>query len=163
MLIGILSDTHDRLAPTVAALKVLRAAGARHLIHCGDVGSEQILDELAGDVPATFVWGNNDFDRASLARYAAAVGVTCGDALADLTLSGKRLAVTHGDHPATVRRILDGQEHDYLLVGHTHVRADARVGRTRVINPGALHRATPKSVAVLDLESDLLRFLTVDA
>jgi hypothetical protein len=32
-----------------------------------------------------------------------------------------------------------------------------------VINPGALHRAVPKSVAVLDLESDLLRFLTVDA
>ena len=37
-----------------------------------------------------------------------------------------------------VRRVLDEQEHDYLLVGHTHVKEDRRVGRVRMINPGAL-------------------------
>ncbi|HLL90163.1 MAG TPA: YfcE family phosphodiesterase [Tepidisphaeraceae bacterium] len=163
MLIGILSDTHDRLAPTVAAVRTLRAAGAEYLLHCGDVGSEQIIDQLAGDVPAVFVWGNNDFDRAGLARYATALGVTCGNVLAELTLGGKQIAVTHGDYPATVRKILEGQQHDYLLVGHTHVKADDRVGRTRVINPGALHRAAQKTVAVLDTAADQLRFLVVAA
>ena len=39
------------------------------------------------------------------------------------------------------------------LEGLLHQVRDDRVGRTRVINPGALHRARPKTFAVLDLAS----------
>jgi predicted phosphodiesterase len=50
---------------------------------------------------------------------------------------------------------------DYLLMGHTHRRHDARVGLTRVINPGALggtqHEA--RSVCVLDLANDQLEII----
>jgi predicted phosphodiesterase len=74
-------------------------------------------------------------------------------------LGGKRIAVTHGDHRAVVREMLDGQAHDYLLLGHTHVARDERVGRVRVINPGALHRAAVKSVALLDTSADALVFV----
>jgi predicted phosphodiesterase len=48
------------------------------------------------------------------------------------------------------------QEHDYLLQGHTHVRLDECVGRTRIINPGALHRAAVKTVVTLDTRADRL-------
>ncbi|RLS46748.1 MAG: metallophosphoesterase, partial [Planctomycetota bacterium] len=50
---------------------------------------------------------------------------------------------------------------DYLLHGHTHVCRDERHGATRIINPGALHRASEFTVALLDTDSDELQFLVV--
>jgi hypothetical protein len=42
------------------------------------------------------------------------------------------------------------------------VRRDERVGKTRLINPGALHRTPQRSVAVLDTATDGLHFLKVE-
>jgi putative phosphoesterase len=162
VILGILSDTHDRADAMAAAVGVLRARGAEFFIHCGDVGGQRVLDHLAG-LPAAFVWGNNDWDRASLARYAEAIGVACHGSFADLELAGKHIAVAHGDDGRVVRRVLAEQRHDYLFVGHTHVRADERHDRVRVINPGALYRAREKTVAVLDTETDALEFVPVVA
>ena len=162
MLLGLLSDTHDRVDAMAAGVALLRDHGAEFFIHCGDVGAERVLDYLAG-LPSAFVFGNTDWDRAALARYAASIGVACHGTLADLALAGKRIAVTHGDDFKLKQRLLADQQHDYLLQGHTHVRADQRVGRTRVINPGALHRAKEKTVAVLDTATDTLQFLVVSA
>jgi len=160
MRIGILSDTHDRVPAAQAALDRLRAENVEFYIHCGDVGSERILDLLAG-LPAAFVWGNNDWDRPALERYAARLEIRCMGNFGDLELGGKKFAVIHGDDFKLRKRILDEQTHDYLLQGHTHIRSDQRVGRTRCINPGALHRAKEKTVAVLDTDTDRLTFLTV--
>ncbi|HEY8668405.1 MAG TPA: YfcE family phosphodiesterase [Tepidisphaeraceae bacterium] len=160
MLIGLLSDTHDRLPAMIAAVNLLRQRGAEFFIHCGDVGSEQILDQLAG-LPAAFVFGNNDWDLRSLERYAQSIGVQCLLHFGDLELGGKRIAVVHGDDAKLLARILTDQEHDYLLKGHSHQREDRRVGRTRIINPGALHRALQKSVALLNTETDELTFMPV--
>jgi putative phosphoesterase len=162
VLVGILSDTHDRVDAMAAAMKLLRDAGAEFFVHCGDVGSERVIDHLAG-IPSAFVFGNTDWDRAALARYAQSVGVACYGALADLELGGKRVAVTHGDDFKLKQRLLAEQNYDYLLQGHTHVRADQRVGRTRLINPGALHRAREKTVALLDTTSDRLEFFVIAA
>lgn len=160
MIVGILSDTHDRVDAMAAGMELLRRGGAEFFVHCGDVGSECVLDHLAG-VPGAFVFGNTDWDRAALARYARQIGVACHASLAELELGGKRFAVTHGDDFKLRQRILSEQRHDYLLMGHTHVRADQRVGTVRVINPGALHRAKEKTVALLDTATDRVTFLVV--
>jgi putative phosphoesterase len=160
VILGILSDTHGRLESTIAGIDALRQAGAEFYIHCGDVGSEAILDQLAG-LRAAIIWGNNDWDTRSLGSYAQALGITVMPALGEIELAGKRIAVTHGDNAGLIRKVLDDQRHDYLLLGHTHVRADKKMGRVRVINPGALHRAAQKSVALLDLERDDLKFLMI--
>jgi len=160
MLIGILSDTHDRTEAMAAAVQLLQSRGAEYFIHCGDVGSTAVLDYLAGQ-KAAFVWGNCDWDRLGLQRYAKSIEVDCFGAFGELELDGKRFALIHGDDPALKRRLLSEQKHDYLLQGHTHVRQDLRVGRMRIINPGALHRASPKTVALLDSASDLLEFLEI--
>jgi hypothetical protein len=160
VIIGILSDTHDRLESTIAGLNSLRAAGAEFFIHCGDVGGERILDQLAG-LKAALVWGNNDWDRRELTRYAENLGIDVANSLAELELGGKKFAVTHGDDGGIVRRIIDEQAHDYLLLGHSHVRADQRMGKIRIINPGALHRAAQKSVARLDTVTDDLQFMGI--
>src|SRR2546423_7691183 len=133
MIVGILSDTHDRLPAMQGAIAVLKLARAEFFVHCGDVGGQRIIDEFAG-LKAAFVWGNNDFDRPILAKYARSLGVQCLDSFGRLELGGKLFAVTHGDDPRLVKRILAEQRDDYLLVGHSHMRSDRRDGRVRVIN-----------------------------
>lgn len=143
-----------------AAVALLREQGAEFFIHCGDVGGQPVLDHLAG-LPAAFIWGNNDWDRPPLERYAKSLGIGCHASQADLRLDGKRFAVIHGDDLRLKQGLLDSQEYDYLLQGHTHVKFLGRVGKTLVINPGALHRAREKTVALLDTHTDEVQFLTV--
>jgi putative phosphoesterase len=144
-----------------AAVALLLSRGAEYFIHCGDVGSEAVLDTLAGH-RATFVFGNTDWDRAGLARYAGDIGVICGDVCAKLSFDGKRIIVTHGDDQQIVNRVLREQLVDYLFLGHTHRMLDHRQGKVRVINPGALQRVAEKTVALLDTKTDALAFLRVE-
>ena len=116
---------------------------------------------MAG-LPSAFVWGNNDWDRDDLERYAKKLGIACHGAMADLQLGGKRFAVIHGDDFSLKQRILAEQKHDYLLQGHTHIRSDQKVGKIRCINPGAMYRAAVKTVAILDTATDGLTFFTVE-
>jgi putative phosphoesterase len=161
MNLGILSDTHDRLDAMKAGMKLLKEHGAEFFIHCGDIGSEQIIDCLAGE-KSIFVLGNTDFDRADLARYAAEIGVDCRNDWGEIKLSGKKIVVTHGDDSKLLRNALALQDLDYLLHGHTHIATDERHGKLRIINPGALHRASVKSVAILNLETDSLEFFPLN-
>jgi predicted phosphodiesterase len=59
-----------------------------------------------------------------------------------------------------LRRALASRPH-YLLSGHSHIASDRRDGLVRRINPGALYEAAQLTVALLDLQHDELRFLTV--
>lgn len=160
MILGILSDTHGRADMAAAAVARLRSRGAEYFIHCGDVGSEAVLDTLAG-CRATFVFGNTDWDRPGLSRYAKDIGVVCGEMLAKLSFDGKLAVVTHGDDGRLVNRVLSEQIVDYLFLGHTHKMMDHRQGKVRVVNPGALQRAAEKTVALLDTRTDALEFLSV--
>ncbi len=54
--IGLISDTHGLLRTEAAAF--LR--GCSRIIHGGDIGGREILDELLGIAPLTVVRGNND-------------------------------------------------------------------------------------------------------
>ncbi len=159
MRIGILSDTHDKVKRTLRAVEMLRAEGAEVLIHCGDLTGPEIVCACAG-LPAYFVFGNND-EPARLRRAIAGIeDMTCLGWGGTITLDGKRIAVTHG-HLMKEMRELEEARPDYLLFGHTHGTDDRREGPTRWINPGAIHRADEHTVAVLDLESDRLRFVTI--
>jgi uncharacterized protein len=160
MRIGILSDTHNKLARTVAAVELLRTEGAEALIHCGDLTGSDVV-KVCGVLPAYFVFGNNDADNvAALLRAIEVVSGVCLQWGGEVALAGRRVAVAHGHMHTDVRRLLAAQP-DYLLSGHSHIASDSRIGPTRRINPGALHRATEFTVALLDLETDALRFFGV--
>ena len=156
MRIGIISDTHDHRKRTAAAVSLLIAEGAEALIHCGDLTGPEIVHEC-GRLPGYYVFGNNDFDEKGLRQAMADVGGVCLDRGGELTLHGRRIAVTHGDSARTVRRLAEGAP-DYLLFGHSHRACDEHHGPTRWINPGALHRAATWTVAVLDLSTGALQF-----
>ena len=49
------------------------------------------------------------------------------------------------------RQTIDSGEYRLICYGHTHVAAVDRHDDTLVVNPGAIYRATPHSVAVVEL------------
>jgi len=57
--IGVISDTHGLLRPEVA--EALR--GVAHILHAGDVGAPEVLEELRTIAPVTAVRGNVDGDE----------------------------------------------------------------------------------------------------
>lgn len=56
--IGLISDTHGLLRPEALAW----LEGSDFIVHGGDIGSQDILDQLAQIAPVTAVRGNNDRD-----------------------------------------------------------------------------------------------------
>ena len=157
MRVGILSDTHDKLERTQRAVELLHSSGAEVLIHCGDFTTPEIVTACAV-LPLYFVFGNNDVGSTAELQQAAtshrAICLGWGDVI---ELDGKRLGVVHGHRLKDYTRVLNANL-DYLLLGHSHEMQDSREGSLRSINPGALHRASIFSVALLDLATDALEF-----
>jgi putative phosphoesterase len=152
MLIGILSDSHGRVGAVRRALGLLRERGVGTVLHCGDIDDAATVALFRG-WDAHFVYGNCDRDRDRDALRAAirAAGVTLHEGYGSLELEGVRIAFVHGDDRRLLRDLERSGHYDYLFYGHTHRAAEHRAGPTRVLNPGALHRARPKTFAVLDL------------
>ena len=159
MLIGILSDSHGDANTTARAVAALVAHGSEMLLHLGDIGCDEVIDELTGH-KTRIVFGNCDWEIDALTRYAELVGVAVDHPLGMIEVERKRIAFTHGDDAALMQRAVD-EGMDYLFHGHTHEVTDVRVGTTRVINPGALHRAARYTCALLDPVRDDVRWLEV--
>lgn len=147
MRLGILSDTHDQVERTRAAVGLLVQAGAEVLIHCGDITIPEVVYQLA-PLPSYFVFGNCDDDLDALRTAISTIGGTCLERGGLIELGGLRVAVTHGHSGRELDR-LEAEVPDYLFTGHTHHAQDVRRGPTRFINPGALHRASTWTVAML--------------
>jgi putative phosphoesterase len=160
MRLGIVSDTHDQIARTRLAVALLLEAGAEALAHCGDVTGPDVVALFAAR-PSYFTFGNHDSDKVpALGQAIEAAGGVCLGWGGEAALAGKRVALAHGHMHVDVRRLMAARP-DYLLSGHSHVAADRREGPTRRINPGALAEAEAFSVALLDLATDELRFISV--
>ena len=161
MLIGIISDTHSRHATVETVVKLLRQRGVYCVLHCGDIEDADTV-WLFEDLTTHFVFGNCDTERASLRQAMDGIGGTLQEPFGNLELEGRKIAWIHGDDKRLLQEIENSGHFDFLLYGHTHHAEQHRTGRTLVVNPGALHRARPKTFVVLDLESGALESVMVD-
>lgn len=159
MLIGIISDTHDRLDRTAQAVKLMDEARVETIIHCGDICGSDILALFAGK-PTYCVMGNNDDDAQLCSASMDMEHLHYLHQGAIIELGGKRIGVTHG-HLHRVIADLIRQKPEYLLSGHTHCASNEMNQGIYCINPGALHRASDYSIATLNLVTNELRFLPV--
>lgn len=147
--IGLLSDTHGDVARTRLGLDRLLERGVVLIVHCGDLGSEEVVDQLAG-LPVHLVLGN--VDPRSLERYAELLGIVAADRSLRLDIAGRRIGITHGHLEDEVRRLVADRP-DYLIHGHTHRMRDETVDGIRFLNPGAVTPSPIPSVATLDPSS----------
>lgn len=160
MRVGVISDTHDDLRNLERALATLRDEGVTTLLHCGDVCEPGTLAAMAG----FDVWlAQGNMDRAI--SLTPAVEATFGRGrlawLHNLSLDGYRVALIHGDNGEVLGNLISSGEYAWVLHGHTHQRRDQQVGRTRVVNPGALGgvRRGRRSFCILDLGESTVRFV----
>jgi putative phosphoesterase len=160
MKIGIVSDTHSRHVIVATALDLLRERDVNVVLHCGDIEDEATVRLFRG-LEAHFVFGNCDRDQDELARVMAETGATSHGTYGTLELAGRRIAWTHGDDRDLLRDLERAECFDFLFYGHTHQAEQHRSGPTLVVNPGALHRARPKTFVVLDPASGELESVTV--
>lgn len=163
MRIGIVSDTHGNRLMVNRALAELRERGITTVLHCGDIDDPETVALFRG-FTMHFVFGNCDIEieRAALREAMEEIDATLHDHFGSVELEGVKLAFMHGDDTVLLRDVQRSGHYDFLFYGHTHQAEERRHGPTRVINPGALHRARPKTFVVLDLESRAVESVLVE-
>ena len=60
------------------------------------------------------------------------------------------------------RTTIKSQEWDLVCYGHTHVAEQHLEGHTLVLNPGAIYRANPRSIALVTLPALEVEFINLD-
>lgn len=154
MLIGVVSDTHGHVSNARAGARMLESFGVAAVLHCGDIGSSAIVLLLAA-WPTHYVFGNVDGGQIAADLEAAIrdAGQTLHGRFGSFELGGTKIALLHGDDTRLLDRTIAEGQHSLICHGHTHVPRIERMGHVCVVNPGALYRANPHSVAIIELPS----------
>ena len=150
MRIGIVSDSHGHVDLARQGVRMLESLEVERVLHCGDIGTLEVV-ELFAPWPTDFVFGNCDYRREELAQGITALGQICHGVFGELEISGKRVALLHSDDQRTFAQVTTNGQWDLVCYGHTHIAKIERIDSTLVVNPGALYRANPHSIAVIEL------------
>lgn len=123
-IIGIISDTHGLVRGDVHSA----LAGVELILHAGDVGGDDVLDELALIAPVRAVCGNTD--PPDDPRLESAI---------DHIVAGVSIHVSHGHEIGSPvpAKLLERYAADVVVYGHTHRPLVVRAGGRLVLNPGA--------------------------
>jgi putative phosphoesterase len=157
MLLGIISDTHGHIRNTMEGVRLLEEQKVERILHCGDIGSLAIPQLFS--IPTDFVFGNVDQDAEDLRESIVAAGHKCHDRFGDLIIAGVSIALIHSDDRRKWDTTWQAGTWDIVCFGHTHRRETRYAGKTLLLNPGAVYRATPHSVATIELEQRYVQFL----
>ena len=168
--LGLISDTHygDRLNALPPIVHQI-FEGTDLILHAGDVGRLEILDELGRTAPAIAVHGNDEaFPEAQRELPYQQL----------LHVAGHRIVLTHAHHPDHAQEMESRKDDSWtpklarraafghragaqiVVYGHTHIPTDVTHDGVRLINPGALAsgnrktRQSCKTVALLYLNTD---------
>ena len=121
MQVGIISDTHGLLRPE--AIKQL--AGTDHIIHAGDIGGPEVVEELRRIAPTTAIRGNID-----VAEWAKG----CADTEL-VVLGGRAFYVLHNLKEIKLDPAASG--FDVVISGHSHrPKIETKKG-VLYLNPGS--------------------------
>lgn len=155
MRIAIISDTHDHIANLRAAVTYCNAYNVQLLIHCGDLISPFMLDELARFAGAVhLIYGNNAGDQHLISQWCGTrfPTITHHGVLGAVEAGGLKIAFHH--YPEVARGIASQQIFDIVCCGHNHCYTVKEMGKTLLINPGEmLGKDGIPSFAILDTGS----------
>jgi putative phosphoesterase len=154
MIIGAMSDTHDRLDAVDKAISFFNSQEVTDVLHAGDLVSPFVV-RLFSKLKAKlhFVWGNNEGDHDFATVRFADIGVTPLGDFATMQLGGKKIALLHGIHEEIVDSLVESGCYDLVVRGHNH-KAEIIEGVTLVVNPGEVcgYLTGRQTVALIDLQ-----------
>jgi putative phosphoesterase len=121
VIVGVISDTHGLLRPEA----VVALQGSDYIIHAGDVGDPQILDDLSAIAPLTAVRGN--VDHGALAQKLPATNV--------LEVGGVSIYVLHSILELDLKP--EAAKFAAVVYGHSHVPKQDWKNGVLYFNPGS--------------------------
>lgn len=161
--VGVISDTHDRIEVARRGVRLLRDLGATVIVHLGDYVApftlKAVLEE-AGEARFYGVFGNNDGEKQGLLAVARSAGAVVSEPPLEVAIESVNLLLLHGfGSPETTVRIVkalaSSGKWGAVLYGHTHEPRVEELGNGAILlNPGdgggVLRRP---SVATLKVEA----------
>lgn len=144
IVVGIIADTHGLLLP--AAIKALERVDL--IVHAGDVGNTEVLDNLKSIAPVYAVRGNMDMIE-GLRELPETEVVEVGDIL---------LYVLHNIHRLDIVPSKAG--FDAVIFGHLHCPSLSEQEGVLFLNPGSAsqpRRNYPASLALLHVNGDSMK------
>ena len=164
MKLGVLSDTHNNIPNLLKALRLFEDEGVSQLLHCGDMADMLTARQIIG-FDVIYVNGNSDRSAEAVSHAVWTLNPRNeipGDVYIG-ELAGVKIAATHGHLFRKLDKLIRSRGIRYVFYGHTHRQRDEMIGKTRVINPGALGgaRYEPRTVCIVDLDKDDVRFIPV--
>src|ERR1700760_2764844 len=145
--IGIISDTHGLLRPEA----VHRLTGVDHVLHAGDIGRPDIVQELRSIAPITAIRGNVDSGD-----WARAYPET-----ERVLLAGRSFFMLHDLQTLKFDPAVGGIH--VVISGHSHVPKIDTVGGVLFLNPGSAGRRRfrlPITLAPLEMVPQGIRSAT---
>lgn len=148
MRLGIISDTHGLLRPAV--FDVFREVD--HILHAGDIGPADLLDELEAIAPVTAVSGNTDgWDIRNRVPE-----------IVETRIEGFDFLLIHGHQfgsPTPEKLNVAYPRAEIIIFGHTHRPLLTTIDIVvTVMNPGGAGRRRfdlPASVGIMELEAGI--------
>jgi putative phosphoesterase len=140
MIIGLISDTHDRLPIIKKAIKRLNDENVELVLHAGDYVAPFVIP-LFKNLKAKLigVFGNNDGDHELLKkRFSENKNLEVRGRFAMITADGLKIALLHGDEEELLKALIESGGFDVVVHGHVHTVGAHREGKTLVINPGEM-------------------------
>ena len=144
IVVGIIADTHGLLLP--AAIKALESVDL--IVHAGDVGNTEVLDNLKSIAPVYAVRGNMDMIE-GLRELPETEVVEVGDIL---------LYVIHNIHRLDIVPSKAG--FDAVIFGHLHCPSLSEKEGVLFLNPGSAAQPRlnyPASLALLHVNGDSMK------
>lgn len=158
MKIAILSDSHDNIPSLRAAVDYCNEIGVSLLIHCGDLISPFMLEEVARfSGAAHLVYGNNVGDQHLISQACGTrfPSISHHGTLGAVEAGGLRIAFTH--YPEMARGLLAKGDFDVVCCGHNHCYQVESSDGSLLINPGELMGMDGQpTFAVLDCSTRLV-------
>jgi putative phosphoesterase len=121
LLLGLISDTHGLMRPeALAALQ-----GSDLIVHAGDVGQPEIIEELRGIAPVIAVRGNIDKEPWASRLPESAVA----------ELGPARIYVLHDIEQLDLDPV--AAQFNLIVSGHSHQPSHTERGGVMYVNPGS--------------------------
>ena len=128
--IGLISDTHGWLDPGLADL----FEGVDMIIHAGDIGHQDVVDQLKAIAPTHAVKGN--IDGGDLRFLPENLTVQVGPQ----TIGCRHIGGSPKRPNKATRLFMAEDNLDIIIVGHSHIPIVTKIHGTLWINPGAAGR-----------------------
>jgi putative phosphoesterase len=140
VLVGVISDTHGLLRPEA----LITLAGVDHILHAGDVGNIEILEELKKIAPVTAIRGNIDTHGPCAALPATEA----------IELDGCLIYIVHAIADIDIKPEAAGV--DLVIYGHSHNTSIEQRNNVLYLNPGSAgprRFSKPVTLALVNIEA----------